>query len=107
MNYMVKTQTKKKSTMSGDIEINLILPKNAEKSTEQTAGEVLTAIRQLEPEEQNEVVKAVLKELAIDRYNSVRQFREAADRAGKNMDVFMYNTVGLEKIMAESMERKG
>jgi hypothetical protein len=76
-------------------------------SAEDTAANVLTAIRQLEPEAQNEVVLIVLKELAIDRHNAVRQLNEAADRAGKNMNVFMYNAVGLEKIMAEKIERKG
>jgi hypothetical protein len=98
---------KRKSNDIPDIKYITAEPKNETLSTNAVAGQVLTAIRQLEPEEQNEVVKTVLKELAIDRHNSVRQYNEAADRASKNMNVFMYNAVGLEKIMAEAIERKG
>jgi hypothetical protein len=82
-------------------------PKNEAPTTEQTTTEVLTVIRQLETEQQNEVIKAVLTELAIDRHNTVRKLNEAADRAGKNMNVFMYNAVGLEKVIAEALDKKG
>lgn len=70
-----------------------------------TAAELLTSIRQLEPEDQNEVVKTILKELAIDRTNSVKTYNEARDRASKNMEVFMYNAIGLDKAMAEIAEK--
>jgi hypothetical protein len=101
---------KSKQIKTGTVNVQIVPTeafKNEPKSTEQAAGDILSSIRQMEPEDQNEVIKTVLKELAIDRHNSVRQYREAADRAGKNMDVFMYNAIGLEKIMAEVNERKG
>jgi hypothetical protein len=99
--------TKKKSTPVNYIHQEPMAELKKANPAEQTAGEILTAIRQLEPENQNEVIKTVLKELAIDRHNSVRQCRDAADRASKNMDVFMYNAIGLEKVMAEANDRKG
>lgn len=97
----------KKSEIAKAVNLVEVALKNKPLSTEQTTAEVLTSIRQLEPEQQNEVVKAILKEIAIDRYNSLRQYQEAADRADKNRNVFMYNAIDLEKVLAESMERKG
>lgn len=99
---------KRKVNEIPDIKINIPAPEVLKaKNAEQTTIEVLMAIRQLEPEQQNDVVKTILKELAIDRHNSVRQYKEAASKANENMDVFMYNAIGLEKILAEESNKKG
>jgi hypothetical protein len=74
-------------------------------NAEQAASDILALIRRLEPEQQNDVVKTILKELAIDRRTSLRAYDEARDRAAKNMEVFMYNALGLEKTMAEIAEK--
>lgn len=76
-------------------------------SIEQASAAVLTTIRQLEPEDQNEVIKTVLSELAVDRHNSVRSYQEGHNRATKSMDTFMTYAMGIEKLFAMAMEKKG
>lgn len=49
---------------------------------------VLTAIRCFEPEEQNEILKGVLKQLAIDRVNKFDIAGRDRDRYGKCLDEF-------------------
>jgi hypothetical protein len=90
----------KKNTIP-DIKITIPEPKNEIRTQEQVTIEVLTSVRQLEPEQQNEVVKTVLTELAADRFNSAKAARDASDRAGKNVEVFMHNAVYLEKMLSE------
>lgn len=73
---------------------------------DQTTANILSAVRQLEPEDQNEVIKAVLSELAVDRHTKVREFNEASARAAKSMDTFMCYAMGIEKLLASEMEKR-
>jgi hypothetical protein len=56
---------------------------------QETFTSVITAIRQHEPEDQNEIVNEVIKELAIDRENRFNITREEYNRATKNIDQFV------------------
>lgn len=70
-------------------------------TAENAIHDILAFIRQLQPEFQNEVVSKILEELAKDRYLSAKSMREESDRASKNLETFMTNAIGLEKILAE------
>lgn len=59
------------------------------KTHEETLVEVLTAIRQHSPEQQNWIIAEVLKETAFERYNSLMAIREDANKAQFNFDEFM------------------
>lgn len=72
---------------------------------EETASELLTSIRQHEPEEQNAIVITILKELATDRWNAVRSSREATMRAEKSADVFFTSSRSMEEIVKEMQSR--
>lgn len=50
------------------------------------AAELLTMLRQLEPEKQNEIMKTVIQELTIDRIN---RYRVERDRHSKNCEDFL------------------
>lgn len=98
---------KRKTNNIPDINYIPVDPEVLKKNTaEETAAEVLTAIRQHEPEEQNNIVATLLKEIAIDRQNSVQQYNNARDRACKNHDEFMMFALGLEKILAQEPARR-
>jgi hypothetical protein len=81
-------------------------PANKAKTGVQIISEILATIRQLEPEDQNEVVKTLLSELAYDRHNSVRQLNEASARAAKSLADFVCYAQGIEKLLAMKMEEK-
>lgn len=70
-------------------------------TTEGALTDVLTIIKQFQPEFQNELISKILEELAKDRYHSAKVMREEADRAARNLETFMTNAIGLEKILAE------
>lgn len=75
------------------------------KSADETAAEVLTFIRQHEPEEQNQIVAALLKEMAIDRWGSVKSNRDAAMRAEKNADVFFSLSHSIQEAAKEATSK--
>ena len=79
--------------------------KNEVKSIDQTAIDVLSVVRRLEPEDQNEVVKLVLKELAIDRVNTMKSNRDASIRAEKNAEMFLVVTREVEAVAKEAHGR--
>lgn len=71
-----------------------------------TTDGVLAMIRRLEPEDQNEVVKTILSELAADRHTTVKELRIAGAQAEKNMVTFMEYAMNIEKLLAMKMEEK-
>jgi hypothetical protein len=62
---------------------------NATKTIEETAVEVLTAIRQHTPEQQNRIIAEVLKETAFERHNTLMAIREDANKAQFDYEEFM------------------
>lgn len=83
-----------------------LAPPEKLKSPEQVAADILTDIRQLEPEQQNQVVNIVLLEIGTDRSKTLQQFREGQERAAKNLDVFVTQAVSFEKALCELLDRK-
>jgi hypothetical protein len=74
------------------------------KSVEEVAADILAVIRQAEPEKQNEMVKIILVEIGMDRSKTLQQFREGADMAAKNLDVFVEQATHFEKILCAARE---
>lgn len=98
----------KRKTIIQDVGIKYVPPAPdliKSKHPTETANEVLAAIRQLEPEQQNDVIKMILAEIAVDRHNSVKSLNEAAAKARECMDVFMTYAMGIEKLLASAIEK--
>lgn len=53
------------------------------------AAEILTKLRQLEPEEQNRVIDTILREITIDRIDKARSAADERDRHGKLAEEFI------------------
>lgn len=64
-------------------------PKNEKKTHDQTLGEVLTAIRQHGPEQQNWIIEEVLKETAYSRHEEVMALRQDLERSETNFKEFI------------------
>jgi len=80
-------------------------PINKAKSADETAIEMLTIIRKHEPEDQNAIVTTLLKDLAVDRWNSVKSGRDATMRAEKSAEVFFTLCRALEEVVKETQSR--
>jgi hypothetical protein len=64
-------------------------PKSEKKTHDQTLGEVLTAIRQHPPEQQNWIIGEVLRETAFSRHDEMMAIKEDLLRSEANFKEFM------------------
>lgn len=70
-------------------------------TSKETLGAVLTAIRQHEPEEQNEIMQGLIKELGIDRLNKMRSTQQESRRHQECLEIFVKSTLSVEMILKE------
>lgn len=78
------------------------------KTQEDIAAEILTILRQEEPEVQNEVMMVVIKELALDRHHKHNAMTQERDRHTRNLDAFIHLTGGMaENAIKEYHSKKG
>lgn len=97
----MKSIQTKKGIVNIQAEAKVSKPQTAEQAT----GDILTTIRQFEPEEQNAIVSHLLKELVTDRFNSVKSTNGARDRAAKNAELFMMATRDVDVAIKEKEYR--
>jgi hypothetical protein len=76
-------------------------PKKEIKTHETTLIEVLTAMRQHTPEQQNWIIAEVLKETAFDRYNTLMALKEDVNRAQNIFEDFLKLQSTGEKVLSE------
>lgn len=62
---------------------------------------ILTQIRQHEPEQQNEIVSAIIKQLSIDRFNKAEEATQVRQRAQRNLEDFVVNNPSAERWFKE------
>lgn len=70
-------------------------PMKKRQTVEETIANVLTAIRQHEPEEQTNIFDSVMKELITDRITRHEAANNDRNRAAMNMEKFIATTQGL------------
>lgn len=87
--------------------VKVVTPKKqqgAEKPADVTAG-ILEMLRQLQPEQQNEIIKDVLREVAIDRSNRLTVARADLARAETDLNNLVIYSGNFEKMLCEAVEK--